>query len=366
VTLTSTIDTYINPDEPWSLEQHLEAARCRIEVDETELDEARRRRRLLSRALENEFTGSKTYINGSVAHGDALTPLTDVDLGVIVEEAKDTHGPGKRGCSDLQERAANTMRAALKPEFPDASVEWRGHKRSVLVRFRKPVDPTQEDFTADVIVAINNSNADGLFIPNYLGWDRSHPQKHTALVKSANKASRYTYARVVRLLKHWNRRNGHPLCSWNIKALALATVTEPTRLIEGLMTWFDHAVDSLGKGATEDPAGVAEKPIAINKSMTLPQVVDQLEDARDQLHHAARLERQGWPLQAQEQLAKFFNDEEMMPMPDKARLRDEFVRRFRPSESHAGGGATGAPVVAATAVEGPRSKPAVRSWNPLG
>lgn len=364
-----TTATLTPPDRPAphpvTLEDHLEAARHRIQVSDDELDEARRRRGLLCAALIKEFTGSETYINGSVAHGDALTPLTDVDLGVIVLEARDTHGPGKKGCSDLEERAANAMREALKSEFPDAAVYWKDRQRSILVRFRKPVDPNEDDFTADVIVAIDNPDGDGLYIPNHLGWDRSHPQEHTAMVKAANKSSRSAYARVVRLLKHWNRSNGHPLCSWNIKALALDVLTSPSALLAGMLTWFDHAIDSLNEGLTEDPAGVAEKPISINKDMTLDEVVDQLGDARDQLRAAVHLEKAGRPLQAQEQLAKFFNDEDMMPMPDKAALLAEFARWIKPSSTNSTSGTTvtGLGVAAAAA---PVAKPAVRSWGLAG
>lgn len=369
MTTSSTLETLNPSDQPTTLEQDLEAARRRIQVDDEELREARRRRRLLGDALTREFTGSDTYINGSVAHGDALTPLTDVDLGVIVIEAKDTHGPGKKGCADLQERAANAMRAALKPEFPDATVRWRDQRRSVLVNFRRPVDPTQDDFTADVIVAIDNPDDEGLYIPNYAGWDRSHPQKHTRMVKAANSSSAYTYARVVRLLKHYNRSNGHPLCSWNIKALALPVLDTPTTLLKGLLTWFDHAIASLDEGLTEDPAQVSDKSIAINKDLTIAQVVDQLEEARDLLHEAVRLERNGWPLQAQEKLAKFFNDDQMMPFPDATRLSEEFSRRIRqtlPSQrTHKGTSDDTAKAAAiATPAAATLAKPAVRSWSP--
>lgn len=350
-------------DQPPSLEEHLKAARDRIGVSDDELNEARRRRKILCDALVEEFADSDTYINGSVAHGDALTPLTDVDLGVIVLEASDTHGPGKKGCSDLEERAANAMRKALKPEFPDAAVYWKDRKRSILVSFRKPVDPNEDDFTADVIVAIDNADGEGLYIPNHLGWDRSHPQKHTAMVKAANKSSRSSYARVVRLLKHWNRSNGHPLCSWNIKALALDVLTRPDSLMAGMIAWFDHAIDALGEGLTEDPAGVADKPIAINKEMTLTQVVNHLEDALSQLHAAVRLEKAGRPLQAQEKLAKFFNDEEMMPMPEKKELLAEFAKWIKPTTSTTNAAATGIGVAAAAT---PVADPAVRSWGLAG
>lgn len=84
------LNTYRTP----SLEQILTDARKRIQVLDKELDEAKRRRDLIIEALRAEFPGSRFYVNGSVAHGDALTPLTDVDLGVVVAEAVETHGPG--------------------------------------------------------------------------------------------------------------------------------------------------------------------------------------------------------------------------------------------------------------------------------
>lgn len=313
---------------PPTIEQLLETARRRIQVCDTELDEARRRRDIIGAALLREFRGSRVYVNGSVAHGDALNPLTDIDLGIVVAEAKHTHGPGKKGCSDLQERAANAIRAALREEFPGLRLEWRGRRRSILVRFSKPVTYGQDDFTADVIIAIDNPDDEGLFIPNYQGWSRSHPEEHTRLVREANKATGYTYARVVRLIKHYNRRNQKPLCSWNIKALALGALTSRSRLTDGILAWFDHAIVSLSKGLTEDPAHVAEQPIAINDKMTRTEVVDRLTKSRERLVNALDLEKAGYPVLAHEQLAKLFNDEDMLPYPDTDAVRREAARKY--------------------------------------
>ena len=352
--------------QPTTIEGHLEEAHRRIQVAREELVEARRRRDLITQALLKEFPGSTVYVNGSIPHQDALTPLTDVDLGVIVFGAENTHGPGMKGCTDLQERAANAIRKALKDEFPNSAVYTKNQRRAVLVRFRKPVDPTQDDFTADVIVAVNNTTGAGLYIPNYLSWDRSHPQKHTELIDTANELSEKTFARVVRLLKHWNRKNGKPLCSWNIKALALDVLLHRSTLLDGMLRWFDHAIDSLSVGLTPDPAKVAPKPIAINSDMTRTEVVNRLKVAREKLKDAVRLENDGWPLQAQEKLARFFNDEEMMPFPDAVKLAAEFSTRFlpttnpvdsRPSTTPA---AAGAGLATAAAV---RPTPVVRSWG---
>lgn len=360
---------------PPTITEVLEHVRRHIQVNDDELAEARRRRELLTAALTSEFAGSRTYVNGSVAHGDALDPLTDIDLGVVVAEAKDTHGPGKKGCADLQERAATAIRKALKDEFPDLRIEWKSRKRSILVRFSKAVAAGQADFTADVIVAIEHPSGNGLFIPNHASWSRSHPEKHTAMVRAANKKTSYTYARTVRLLKHWNRNNQKPLCSWNIKALALDCLPKPMPLATAMLAWFDHAIAELDKGLTKDPAGVAEKPIALNDNRTA--VVDRLRRARARLARAVELEKGGYPVQAHEEMAKFFRDDDILPGPDPYEVTTETARKFEADRrksihvvSGAGAATRGAaavrPAAAATPVVGYRPEqqaPGTRSWG---
>jgi hypothetical protein len=68
-------------------------------------------------------------------------------------------------------------------------------------------------------------------------------------------------------------------------------------LAAGLVAWFDHAIDDLADGLTEDPAGVAEKPIALNEKMTRTEVVARLERSHDRLVNAVTLEKDGYPLQ---------------------------------------------------------------------
>lgn len=337
-----------------TLEDILEDARKRIEVEEEELDEARERRNRMRSALVREFPGSRTYLNGSVAHGDALTPLTDVDFGIIVAEAVDTHGPGKRGPRDLMDRAADAIRRELKDDYPRLSVTVEGQKRAVLVRFRDPVTPGADDFTADIIVALDDRNGAGLFIPRLPTWDRSHPQEHTRLVKQANKESRSTYARSVRLIKHWCRRNGKPLCSWNIKALGLDCITTPAPMLDALETWFKYAHDELSQGLTEDPARVAPLPIKLNEPKQT--VLNRLEQASTRLAKARNYERQGYLLMAQKELADLFNDPEMLPYPEEAQLLTETASWRR---AHAPGIVTSvAPAAAASTTVRPRA------WRP--
>lgn len=340
-----------------SLEALLTDARHRIEVTPPELDEAKRRRELIGQALKDAFPGARVYVNGSVAHGDALTPLNDVDLGVIVPNADQGYGPGRKGPRELMDRAARTIRSELRAEFGDLRVEVEGRKRSILVKFNDAVTVGGKDFTADVVVAVDNPDGGGLFIPRFTAWDRSHPQKHTELVRQAITDTKVAYAHVNRILKHWNRVHGHPLCSWNIKALGLPCLTQPVAQLDGLVTWFEHAITELERELTPDPAGVADKPIKINEDMTRLQVVERLQSAQKQLTEAVALEKAGYPVLAHDELAQFFDDPKMCPGPAQGDVLSEEGRRLRASLA-----ATG--VVTGTGTGAHRPRIPVKSWAP--
>lgn len=265
--------------------------------------------------------------NGSVAHGDALTPLTDIDVGVVVPDPAHEYGPGRRGPRGLMDRAADAVRRELKAEYGDLRVEVEGRKRSVLVRFNDPVRAGWADFTADIIVAIDNPSGRGLYIPKWDSWDRSDPETHTRMVLAAIESSKVRYARDVRLLKHWNRqRSTRLMCSWHIKVLALACLNTPGNLLDGLVGWFEHAVRRLQAGPTPDPAKVGP-----NVKTPIPQaeVVRQLRNGLDLLRDAIRLESEGWAVLAHAKLAEFFNDPKMLPAPSPVAVRLQEADRLR-------------------------------------
>jgi len=344
------------PDPVPSLEDLLEQARHRIEVTDPELDEARKRRNAIAAALRQEFPGCRIYFNGSLAHGDALTPLVDIDLGVVVPDPQHRHGPGGRGPRELQDRAAEAIRAGLKPLYGDLRVEVEGRKRSVLVRFRDPVRPGWADFTADVIVAIDNPGLPGLFIPRYDTWDRSHPEKHTDLVLAAIERTKVSFPRAIRLLKHWARHlNEPPLCSWHIKALALDCFTRPTTMLDALQVWFTYAAEALNQGDTPDPAHVGP---GIKTPQSRQETVRQLAAAARQLQEAITLEREGWHVLAHEELAKLFGDPEMLPRPALSVVRAEEAARLRARSVDDRRRAL------SSVTTGSAARPAVRSWAP--
>jgi len=353
-------------DQYPTIEKVVNDARARIEVTKAEIDEARKRRAAIVAALKKEFVGARHYFNGSIAHGDALTPLTDVDLGVVIPNPDGIYGPGKKGPGVLQERAAAAIRGELAPEYGDLRIEFRGRKRSILVRFRDPIREGLPDFTADVITAIDYPYGAGLYIPRFDSWDRSDPETHTALITEANKRTESVYARTVRLLKHWNRQNGQSLCSWNIKALALFCVTSKDALVTSMRNWFRYAIEELKKGETEDPARVADKPIKLNAPRT--QVVKMLEDALSKLDKAIVYDLAGYPVLAQKELADLFNDSGMLPAPSRDAVLREGVR-FHSAPQGKPSAAFGPPALVTSAALVAAAAPAaastpVRSWAP--
>ena len=333
--MTATTETSISYD----LEKALTDALERVQVNEPELELAKDWRRDIADVLRATFPGCRIYYNGSVAHGDALTPLVDVDLGAVIKDPNGDYGPGKVGPTPLQKIAADALRKGLREKHGDVYVYLEGQTRAIYIRFREPVFPGWEDFSADVIIAIDNIEGQGLFIPKNDVWDPADPETHTKLIHQSIKDTNVSFARCVRLVKHWSRTHDKPLCSWHIKAIALELFDRPVGLFEGLAAWFKYAAERVAGGSVEDPAHVAD-PIDVEEE-TRDDVVRKLKQAHNGMVRAKKFADDGWPVQAQAELAKVFNDKAMLAPPSDDALKEETGRRYK---AEAAGLATSASV----------------------
>jgi predicted nucleotidyltransferase len=304
-----------------TIAQMLEAARRLVEVTREELQEARRRRGLVRDALRAEFPGCRVYFNGSLAHGDAIDPLADFDIGVVIPDPNDEHGPGKKSALELKGRAREAIRSALCDEFPELRIEIEGRKRSVLIRFSHAVAASASDFTGDLICAVEHPEK-GLYIPRFDSWDRSDPEEHTKLVLDAIERTATVYAKTIRLLKHWNVHHGSAFCSWHLKVLALDAITHPVSLIEALRSFFSNSQMALEQGPTVDPAGVGPD-IKTNEPVSVAIAI--LKTALGHVDRAIEAEDAGRPVRAQQELAALLP--EIVEAPSASDLADE-DRRF--------------------------------------
>jgi hypothetical protein len=249
------------------LDSFLAALHRRIAITSIDRIEADRHVKLLTTVLYEDI-GGEVYVNGSIVQGDAMSPLRDIDVGIVL----DVHDPRcmSQCCAPtrLVEEACRVLLTSLRKELPYAIGTLDGQRRSILISFgSQDYCPGVAEFTADVIVALNYRGGRGIPIPDLFAdqWERSDPMTHIELIRNAALTSNQSFIRIVRLAKYWSRHHGTPLYSWNIKALALKCLVNPMPLATGLRAFFQYAAESVSRELTPDPAGVSA-PIRLGLS----------------------------------------------------------------------------------------------------
>ena len=200
----------------------------------------------------------RTYQSGSIAHRTANGD-TDADGGVVLDRRSyPSLGPdgGGEGPADTVEDVRTYLRSELKDDHPD--IAFYVSRRAIRVTFHEAL-PDGTDPTVDLIVALTRK-AGALWIPNIKQsrWDASDPECHTRLMTAEPANLRRTRAKIVRLVKAWNKQASRPgLSSFNVTALALACITSEMGIDTGLQEFFHYAASDLKKHLTPDPAGVS-------------------------------------------------------------------------------------------------------------
>jgi hypothetical protein len=247
-----------------------------VQVAKTTITEAKARRTAVLNAVASFDGVLRTYRSGSLAYGTAVTPPpnksndkgVDGDAGVVLNrKVWTTLGPDSDqadGPSDIVRQVQDHVRPILRQAYGDDLTVGSTVKRAILVKVNAPL-ATGEDPPVELVVALNRK-AGALWIPNLdtNGWDSADPVTHGRLINDdPTEALRLRRARIVRLVKHWNKKHTQEaFSSFHLQALALEVIDETDvgcQLRTTLQRFFEKAAASLADGMTEDPAGVSGK-----------------------------------------------------------------------------------------------------------
>jgi hypothetical protein len=264
----------------------LDHVRGRIAAQDLVLGETRTRLQLV-RDTAIAFPGAlRTYGGGSLAQHTVNHPVTDGDGGLVLDRRHYPElGPdgGGETPTEIAEQVCELLGPAVREVYPKARCGTS--KRGPKVWFGQPLE--EQDPTIDLVVALTRRVGKGLWIPNLKKetWEASDPERHTALLNGGPVALRRIRRRVIRLAKAWNKQFSQPgLSSFNISAIALASVQPGPGLAEALQRIFADAAASLATGRnTPDPAGVSP-PLKL--LMPRATVVRRLQAAADALADA--------------------------------------------------------------------------------
>jgi hypothetical protein len=164
-----------------------------VSPPDTQIEAAERSNKALREFLGNDpYFGRlvlDSFLNGSYARRTAVQPIKDVDIIVVV---------GPDWLRSEPAAAMESLRSKLSQRYDSR----RSRRRRRAVRI------TLSDIQLDVVLAVAR---DGLEEPLRIPdrqvekWIVTHPKRQLQLVRSLAGATKWNYARLVRLLKAWAR-----------------------------------------------------------------------------------------------------------------------------------------------------------------
>ncbi len=266
-----------------------EEFRRRLELSESEQQDAIRRRNDASKCIRASFDIDREFLTGSYARHTKTKPLKDVDIFFCLGK-NDKHWRTKP-----PEDVLKAFEKALSKEFGADCVELG--RRCVTVDFEKR-NPTADEegkvLSNDAVPAIE---LDGCYeIPDrILGkWIKTDPEVHKEKATAKNKALGGKWVPLVKMLKRWNRSANKPISpSFLIEVMALELCDPPfTNYSSEVRRFFAAALDGIMRD-WPDPAGYGPPVSDQMNTQKRQEAVAALRAAETKAALAVNLEKQG-------------------------------------------------------------------------
>ena len=271
-----------------TVDEAFEKFRQRLELSETEQQDAIRRHNEVRACIGEGFDVQRDFLTGSYARHTKTKPLKDVDIFFCLGE-KDRHWRSK-----VPSDVLSAFEESLVKKYGADSVE-RG-RRCVTVEFDKRNPTADEEGKVLCNDAVPAYELDDCYeIPDRdLGeWIKTDPDTHKEKSTAKNKDCGGKWVPLVKMLKRWNRSADKPISpSFLIEVMALDLVDPPfTKYPSEVRRFFAAAQDGIMRD-WPDPAGygppVSDQMTPDNCRMA----VDALRAAEVQAARAVHLEQQ--------------------------------------------------------------------------
>jgi len=272
-----------------SVSEAFERFRQRLELSDSEQQDAIRRRNELSACIHASFEIEREFLTGSYARHTKTKPLKDVDIFFCL-------GPTEQKWRSQPPAAVlQAFETCLGAEYGKDSV--KGGRRCVTVDFDKrnpTADAEGKVLSNDAVPAFER--AEYYEIPDReLGqWIRTDPDIHKEKATAKNKALGGKWVPLVKMLKRWNRSAKKPIApSFLIEVMALDLVDPPfTSYPSEVRRFFAAALEGIQR-TWPDPAGYGPP---VSDQMTPPKravAIAALRTAEVKAARAVHLEQQG-------------------------------------------------------------------------
>lgn len=234
-----------------SVDEAFDKFRQRLELSETEQQDAIRRHNDVRACIRESFDIDRDFLTGSYARHTKTKPLKDVDIFFCLGE-KDRHWRNKHPNDVLA-----AFEACLAKKYGHDSVE-RG-RRCVTVEFDKQ-NPTADKegkvLSNDAVPAYELDDCYEIPDRDLGKWIKTDPDTHKEKSTAKNKDCGGKWVPLVKMLKRWNRSADKPISpSFLIEVMALDLVDPPfTKYPSEVRRFFAAAQDGIMRD-WPDPAG---------------------------------------------------------------------------------------------------------------
>lgn len=181
-----------------------------LELADREQDRAARTQEALRERIAKHIYIARSFLSGSYVRHTKISPLNDID--VILVRNDQPAGLSTDGSGVRPDQAIGELVAAAQAAYPAATVE----RQSRSVNLQLP----GIGFGFDLVPAWRRS-PDGYWIPDTDtgSWLPTNPEWHAELLTQAHKNSGEKLKPVIKMMKHWSRKNLDLLRSFHIELI---------------------------------------------------------------------------------------------------------------------------------------------------